>query len=236
MKIQDTKCKDNTLFVGLSNLAHLQRVCSISNTFDSFIHSFITAMSSISKDTLFVWDGILEVGDDTNGSFDCVWYGTVTASENAPDPTKVEAPVRNAFKALCDSDLQFRVTGKAQPSDGIGDSKSYRLELTGGDGWDYAGSKHMDTVHNVLTALQWQGNPDKRLSLCFGCGSDAHGNFISTGWMRPGNRITLARRYVVDTRKELDCESLRDQVLQQIYDEDADEIILPPWMCDLFRA
>lgn len=194
---------------------------------------------TLSQDTLFVWDGILEVGGDSSGSFDCVWCGTVTVNENAPDATRVEAPVRNAFKALCDSDLQFRVAGQAKPADGVGDSnrfKAYTIDFKGGDGWDYAGSKHMDTVHTILTALQWQGNPDKRLSLCFGCGSDAHGNFISTGWMRPGNRITLARRYVNDDRKELDCQSLRDKILMQIYDEDADEIMLPPWMCDLFKA
>lgn len=195
---------------------------------------------SVSKDTLFVWDGILEVvGEDSDECFDCIWYGTVIASENSPDPTRVEAPVRNAFKSLCDSDLQFRVTGKAQAVDGVKDSnrfKPYTIEFTGGDGWDYAGSKHMDTVHKVLTGLQWQGNPDKRLSLCFGCGSDVNGSFIATGWMRPGNRITLARRYVEDSRKDLECGALRDEVLKQIYDEDGDEIVLPPWMCDLFKA
>lgn len=194
---------------------------------------------SVNKDTLFVWDGLLEVGDATSGSFDCVWYGTVTVNENAPDPTRVEPPVRNAFKSLCDSDLQFRVTGKAKPVDGVGDKnrfKTYTIEFTGGDGWDYAGSKHMDTSHNVHTGLQWQGNPDKRLSLCFGCGSDANGDFISAGWMRPGNRITLARRYVEDARKEMACATLREEVLKQIYDEGEDEIVLPPWMCDLFKA
>ncbi len=194
---------------------------------------------SIERDTLFVWDGILEVRDDDNGWFDCVWYGTVIVNENSPDPTQVEAPVRNAFKALCDSDLQYRVSGKAKPMDGVRDGnrfKSYELEFTEGDGWDYAGKKHKDTDHTVLTALQWQGNPDKRRSLCFGCGSDANGSFISTGWMRPGNRITLARRYVNDERKDLHCESLRGKVLGQIYDEDNDEIVFPPWMCDLFRA
>lgn len=194
---------------------------------------------SINKDTIFVWDGILEVSNDDNGFFDCVWYGTVTVNENAPEPTQVEAPVRNAFKSLCDSDLQFRVNGKAKPVDGVRDGnrfKSYAIEFTEGDGWDYAGCKHKDTVHTVLSALQWQGNPDKRLSLCFGCGSGANGSFISTGWMRPGNRITLARRYVNDERNDLKCESLREKVLEQIYNEDEDEIVFPPWMCELFKA
>lgn len=137
------------------------------------------------NEKLFIWDGIMEVDGGTKNA---VWHGTVTA-ETAMDATRVEAPHRNAFKEFCDSDMQFRVTGAAQPLDGVKDDnrfKPHRLNWTGGEGWDLDGRKHQDSEHELLLErLQWQGSPDQRDSLVYAKGRDEYGPFISVGWMRP---------------------------------------------------
>jgi hypothetical protein len=196
----------------------------------------------VNNESLIVWDGILEAadGDSPSGSYNVVWHGTLVVNEKSPDASKVEAPVRNAFKEFCDSDKEFRVTGTAQPVDGVTDGnkfKVYRMNLTEGEGWDLDGKKHGDTEHEVHTSLQWQGSSDKRKSLVFARGSDEYGSFISSGWMRPGNRITLARRYVdasSDSRAQWDAETVRKEVLKAIGDKEDCQI--PPWKCSVLNT
>jgi hypothetical protein len=55
---------------------------------------------------------------------------------------------------------------------------------------------------------------------------------------RPGCRLTLARRHVSDSepRAQWDLATLRTKVLEAIYDEAKDEIVMPPWQCDIFNA
>jgi hypothetical protein len=62
--------------------------------------------------------------------------------------------------------------------------------------------------------------------------------FISFYHQRPGCRLTLARRHVNDSdpRAQWDLETLRTKVLEAIYDEANDEIVMPPWQCDIFNA
>lgn len=194
----------------------------------------------INKNTLYVWDGILEVQDGSQrGVYDVVWHGTLFANEFSPDATKVQAPKRDAFKEFCDSDLQFRVTGQARPVDVVMDEnkfKHYRIRLTDGPGWDLDGQKHHDIDHEVISSLQWQGSSDPRKSLVFATGGDSYGKFISVGWMRPGNRVTLARRYVSDNRAEWSSETLRQETLKIIYDDEEEECVMPPWQCNVFSA
>jgi hypothetical protein len=195
----------------------------------------------ISKNSVMVWDGIMEVAPAADGAFDCTWHGTLFVNEEEPDATKVPEPARNAFKAFCASDQEFRVTGTAKPADGAGDGnkfKPYLISFTAGEGWEYDGTKQTDAEHNVLTSLQWQGSPDKTKSLVFAHGKDTHGPFISTGWMRPGNRITLARRYLdtEDDRAKWDANMVRDEVTKLVWDAEEEECVIPPWQCMTLSA
>ena len=193
----------------------------------------------INTRAMYVWDGILEATErpGTTG-FDVTFYGTVTES-NIADAKKVKVPTRNAFKAFCDSDKGFRVMGSAMPLDGNHDGnrfKLYRVSFTGGDGWEMYGRKHLDKSFDIVTSLQWKGSPDQRESLCFASGGDSFGAFIGTGWMRPGNRITVARRYVADERAGWSYNKIQQEVLKKIWDEEEEELAMPPWKCSILSA
>ena len=199
------------------------------------------------KNSVFVWDGILEtrnVSKDGNG-YDVHWHGVVVANDDAADATKVPEPPRNAFKEFVDSDLQFNVEGTATPVDASmkddNKFKEYVVSLTAGEGWDYDGAKVVDAEHDLhVTSLLWRGSPDQRNSIVVAKGKTdgGHGHFVSVGWMRPGNRVTLARRYLGndDPRAKWSNEKLRNSILAQIYDEEDDTIVMPPWKCHALNA
>jgi hypothetical protein len=198
------------------------------------------------KNTVLVWDGILEtrnVNADSSG-YDVHWHGVVVANDNVPDATQVPEPPRNAFKEFVDSDLQFRVEGTASPVDGNTKDdnkfKEYVVSLTGGEGWDYNGAKIVDAEHELhVTSLLWRGSPDQRNSIVVATGkTDGYGHFVSVGWMRPGNRVTLARRYLRDDdpRASWSPETLRRSIVAQIYSDEDDTIVMPPWKCHALSA
>jgi hypothetical protein len=57
--------------------------------------------------------------------------------------------------------------------------------------------------------------------------------------MRPGNRITLGRRYLdeEDARAKWDLEDLRSAVLEEICkDSDGRDVITPPWQCSVMHV
>ena len=192
----------------------------------------------VNTSSMYVWDGILEANERAGNGFDVTFYGTVTVTDTA-DARKVQAPVRNAFKAFCDSDKEFRVTGTAVPVDGSNDGNRFkpsRLTFTGGEGWELDGKKHLDKSFEVVTSIQWKGSPDQRDSLCFASGSDEYGTFIGTGWMRPGNRITLARRYVSDERAQWGTTKIQQEVIKKIWDDEEEECEMPPWKCATFNG
>jgi hypothetical protein len=56
--------------------------------------------------------------------------------------------------------------------------------------------------------------------------------------MRPGNRLTIARRYLEegDERTKWDLETLSEKVMDGIYDEKKEEYRIPPWQCDIFNT
>lgn len=202
---------------------------------------------SITKDSVIVWDGIMSATPavGSSGHFTVTWEGTVFVNLAAPDPAQVEEPVRRGAVYSCSSDKSFSVTGVARPADGTGDGdlfKTYIVDFAhGGQGWELetGGKKHKDSKHDVLTSLQWRGSPDKSDSLCYAQGSDEYGHFISTGYMKPGNRITLARRYLDsgDDRAKWTAEQVHQEIMKAIYDnEEEDVTVMPPWKCDVLKA
>jgi hypothetical protein len=220
----------------------------------------------VDRKTVIVWDGIFETkgksqSNDDGGSFDVTWHGVVVATANQPDGSKVPEPPRNAFKEFIDSDLHFQVSGTARPAKeqeeeqfkAYGDIKDgdqfkpFVVSLTSGKGWNYGGGKNHDEVHDVhVASLRWKGSPDPRDSIVVAIGRSAvegQGPFVSVGWMRPGNRITLARRYLDedDPRTQWTLEELRRNVLKEIYSENegggaAGSIVIPPWKCSAMNA
>ena len=204
------------------------------------------------RDTLYVWDGILEVKDPLPGTKESSlnWDGVWVGCENCADAKKADAPKRVGAARDVDSANHFSINGKANPIGGdegsITDSTAYPHEasLVGGEGWDMGeGSekkKYLDESHNVLLSnLRWKGNMrDQRDNLVFAKGRNDFGDFVSAGWMRPGSRITLARRYLEedDARIKWSLEDLQKAVLNGIYDEQSGQVHVPPWQCDALHA
>ncbi|KAL7571031.1 hypothetical protein ACA910_003750 [Epithemia clementina (nom. ined.)] len=199
---------------------------------------------SVTKETVVVWDGIMTstpaVG--SGGNFNVTWEGTVFVNLSAPDPSQVPEPVRRGAVYSCESDKSFSVTGTARPADGEGNGdlfKKYIIEFTGEWDLETGKPKVKDSKHNVLASLQWRGSPDKSDSLCFAQGRDEFGPFISTGYMKPGNRVTLARRYMdaSDSRAKWTAEDVHKEIMKAIYDEEEEDVkVMPPWNCDVLKA
>ena len=199
----------------------------------------------VDKNSIIVWDGIMVCDEKEGeaGTFKITWHGQLEAHDNATESKGVKEITRNAFQAFCDSDKEFRVIGEAKPADGAADGNKFKpYTITfgkDGEGWDLDGKKHQDEEHVISSSLQWQGSPDKRKSLCYGKGKDEYGSFFSVGWMRPGNRITIARRYMGDgdDRAGWDLATVQTEILKVIYDDDEEEVtVMPPWQCDVMNA
>lgn len=197
------------------------------------------------NNTVCVWDGIVEATQTPQGNVDLEWYGCWVANANSSDASTVPEIKRNAFSEFCDSDLLFRVKGTAAPVNGSVSPnhdrfmfQPFRAQVAGGEGYDWQGTKHHDDQHEILfERLRWSGSSDKRTSLIYARGRNEYGAFVSVGWMRPGNRVTLARRYVgTDGRDSWTVEKVRDAVLKAIFNEEDDTIIMPPWQCDVLNA
>ena len=216
------------------------------------------------RDTLFVWDGILTV-DKPSAESDpspLSWSGTWVGVDN-PDAIKIDAPKRGAFDAEVKSDMNFEVDGTASPIAAASESSSggdengpssgnkitdgpFKATLAKGSGWDLKDeasgkvARHTDTVHDLyLKQLRWLGSPDKTTNLVYAVGHNEFGPFISAGWMRPGNRITLGRRYLDgdnDGRAKWDLDDLRNAVLEEIYTPSSGDVRIPPWQCSVLHV
>lgn len=211
--------------------------------------------SSSWRDTLYVWDGILFPSTSDEGSSACRWEGFWVACEGCPDACKAEAPQRKGSAKDIESTNSFTVTGTAKPVEKEKDTqeekdknekkdtsartaKPHMASLTDGEGWSMDGEKYKDDVHDILLeSIRWMGDGfDERGNLVFGRGSNKFGNFVSAGWMRPGNRITLARRYLPsddsdDPRAKWTLDELKGAVLAEIFDADSGDVRIPPWQC-----
>lgn len=195
--------------------------------------------AAFNRETLYVWDGIISVDEEkkTDEEFPLEWIGTCVECQDCADAKKAKAPVRNAFKEFVDSDLQFTVNGVAKLVE-EGTDGPYTTEMVDGEGWDTTeGPKTKDSVHDVyLGNVKWTGG-DAVDSLVFATGKNAHGSFIAAGWMRPGNRVTLGRRYLEenDSRAKWGMTELSASVLEGILQNDG-TIRIPPWQCPALHA
>ena len=89
----------------------------------------------------------------------------------------------------------------------------------------------------IVSGLRWAGG-DVVKTLCFGCGKNDLGAYIEVGWMKPGNRVVMARRYLKDgdDKASWTVKMVKEAVLKKIYDEEEDTVVMPPWHCDVFNA
>ena len=205
-------------------------------------------MSDNWRETLFVWDGILTTAEATKETKEdgdsgeatahraVTWEGTWVGVD-AADATKAEAPKRNAFKEFVESDMKFHVEGKAKQ-----ENPFTIITIDGGKGWDLGEgddkTKNSDKTHQIiLETLHWSGSADQTSNLSFAKGTNDHGPFISVGWMRPGNRLTLARRYLDDddARAKWDLEDLGKAVIGEIC-EGGSAATIPPWKCSAMHV
>lgn len=213
------------------------------------------------RDTLYIWDGIIvEVGwdlvkedkEEKKDEIPLEWKGTWVPCEDCPDAKKAEAPKRYGGQLEVESANHFQVSGtaKALPKPEETDDENpttavpHEASLVGGDGWDMGEGdekkKYTDEVHDLLFAnIKWMGNMrDQRDNLVFAKGENEFGPFISAGWMRPGCRLTLARRYLdeSDARVKWSLEELGSNVINGIFDKESGEVNIPPWQCDALHS
>ena len=184
------------------------------------------------RDTLFIWDGILTIDDK-----EAHWKGKWVGVENCPDAKEADMPKRG-FGEHIPSDMEFEVSGTTVALESEDGKEPYKVSFVKGEGWDLleegSKEKHKDTEHEVyLPNLKWTGNLDQRNNLVYAMGNNESGAFIAVGWMRPGNRLTLGRRYLgeKDARIKWGVDELREAVLEEIYLEEDDKVTIPPWQC-----
>lgn len=212
-----------------------------------------------------------ENGDDggykgsTDTSPDAVklkWEGTWVGCDFA-DASKVSTPKRGAFDEFVSSENRFQVEGAAakgaadKTKDAKDDGKSIggdinslnKITMIGGSGYDLGeGSdkkKHKDDRHDMYffsPTLCWAGNLHNQVeNMVLALGENEFGNFISVGWLRVGNRVTLSRRYLdeSDERAKWDIEDLRKAVFDQIatvQEGGQVKLVIPPWQCAAMHA
>lgn len=195
------------------------------------------------SETLFVWDGILSDEDAAKeGDIGLKWEGTWIGCESA-DAVAVETPKRGAFERDVASACSFEASGTASQKDPA--TNFYRVSMSSsyelGEGKDK--KNHSDDVHDVyLSLLRWTGNlRDQAENLIFALGSNEFGHFISVGFLRVGNRISLARRYLEDgdLRCKWNIDALKSAVLEDIASAGQDGQValrMPPWQCAAMHA
>lgn len=211
----------------------------------------MTELDSI-RETIYVWDGIMlvgEPGDQAKGERAFQWKGTCVACKECPDSKKADIPKRG-FGENVPSDMKFDVEGMTKFSkgkDGKDNELEYIASVTEGIGFDLEEGdekkeKSKDETHEILLPnLKWTGNlKDQRVNIVYAIGANDFGSFISIGWMRPGNRLTLGRRYLHgnDLRSKWSLDELRKAALTEIVTEKDNRIkvVIPPWQCDTIHS
>jgi hypothetical protein len=208
------------------------------------------------RDTLYVWDGILNIEEKDN-VVSMKWNGKWIDCENCADAKMADIPKRG-FGEYIPSDMTFDVEGTAKPlksgkEDSVADEdtenedhnttknsiKPHKVALVGGEGWDMevdgSVTKYKDIQHDLyLPSLKWTGNVfEQTNNLAYAVGHNEFAPFISVGWMRPGCRLTLGRRYLdeKDARSKWSIDELKKAVLDEIFHEAESKVTIPPWQC-----
>ena len=186
------------------------------------------------------------------------WRGTWLGCDSA-DASKVRTPIRGAFDEFVSSDHAFEVEGAvSRVDDDAGDAKggagrdalALLVDMTGGAGYELGEGTEKgyrrDARHDVYffsPSLRWSGNLRNQVpNVVLAVGGNEYGNFVSVGWLRVGNRVALARRYVDDDdeRSGWDVDDLRRAVFGEIAATSAVdghvEIVIPPWQCAAMHA
>jgi len=132
------------------------------------------------------------------------------------------------------------------------EDRFFVAKLTKGDGWEMKDgdnsekkSRHHDAVHDVwIRSLKWTGNQkDQRESLVVAKGENDFGPFVSVGWIRPGCRWTVARRYLSETdpRAGWSFSKLYQSIVETSIASSAKEpdfkvLLVPPWQTPVMHA
>lgn len=218
------------------------------------------------KDTLYIWDGIVTAGvpEEEKSDFPIQWEGNWVPVTDAPDAHKAEVPKRSGARRDIDDDgNKFDVKGTATPSKGKdngGEDSFYDsyfvAELTEGSGWemkdendDSKKNSHKDETHEVFVKnIRWSGNQkDERDSLVVAKGKNSFGSFCSVGWVRPGCRWTIARRYLDDADPrvgwsllELHKAAVKESIKEEENDDDSQgmqkRLRIPPWQASVMHV
>lgn len=121
------------------------------------------------------------------------------------------------------------------------DDVFYVAKLTEGEGWEMEEggekSRYHDTTHDVwVKSLKWSGNQkDETESLVVAKGTNDFGPFVSVGWIRPGCRWTVARRYLSekDPRKKMPLREFYQNVVAESIsvteESGVKSLLVPPW-------
>jgi hypothetical protein len=192
-------------------------------------------------DTLCIFDGLMETENSHSYRGTLQWHGVWLVHKSA-EARVVEEPKRAPTAQMVESDMSFRLSGTASPVDTASTNRDTTWAQPCEIRWT-AGSFDgrvtiQDTAHSLLvTKLRWTGGEQIK-NLVYGIGSNQFGSFIEVGWMRPGNRLTVARRYLTDqdARSTWTLAKLREMVLADIYDEEDDKVVMPPWHTDIFNS
>mmetsp|Transcript_18364 Transcript_18364/g.44344 ORF Transcript_18364/g.44344 Transcript_18364/m.44344 type:complete len:309 (-) Transcript_18364:361-1287(-) len=127
------------------------------------------------------------------------------------------------------------------------------VKLVSGAGWEMEDvdavdkttkTRHQDDAHDVLVkSLRWSGNMyDQTENLVVARGTNKFGPFISAGWMRPGNRWTVARRYLPEDDPRADwtlhqlLERIADQTVTTNEDTGQKKVRIPCWQCPAMHS
>jgi hypothetical protein len=213
------------------------------NNYSVHQHTTNNRIIIIMTDTLCIFDGLMETENSHSYRGTLTWHG-VWLVHKSSDAKAVAEPQRAPTAQMVESDMTFRVTGTATPVDTASKDSTWAqpCEIHWRDGsYDGAGRVTIqDKTHTLLvTKLRWTGGEQLK-NLVFGTGENQFGKFIEVGWMRPGNRLTIARRYLSGTddamRTSWSLAKLKEMVLADIYDEQDDEIVMPPWHTEIFNS
>lgn len=171
------------------------------------------------RDTLFVWNGQLEITNDKAVEWSGAWVGC----EACPDAEEAELPDDEAFE---NSSTKFHVSGTLHQR---GDQ--FFLTFTDG-GWDLISDddddddsikRYPDAKHSLLLPTTERSALKGIRKIVAAVGENDFGSFVSAGFVtvvkakRRGLQLVLARRYLEndDVRSKWSVTSLYHKLVEK---------------------